>query len=287
MRKTTRGQAAERLWGNEPVAGNGTSMSLVTPNTRILTYTPCVALQPFVKRFLVVESSADHHDAHLPDTAAVAAFRFRGDCRLENGDQAPRAAITGLWETTRTHVHSADHAVVIATFTATGAGAWVRQPLDAFTNATTDLSAVLARSALIDQLDEQLATAAHHLGRIHLVENFLLRHADPARVDPEMRAAVALIAQAQTTPRIADLAQQLGLSQSALERRFRQVVGLSPRKFVSLVRFRHVLQLRTAGADLTTIAHAAGYYDQPHFIKDFKRFTGQAPQAFFAHPVVE
>lgn len=65
------------------------------------------------------------------------------------------------------------------------------------------------------------------------------------------------------------------------------MVGVSPRKFVSLVRFRQVLQLRSTGADLTTVAHAAGYYDQPHCIKDCKRFTGQAPQVFFAHLVAD
>jgi AraC-like DNA-binding protein len=46
---------------------------------------------------------------------------------------------------------------------------------------------------------------------------------------------------------------------------------------------RNVVRLHEAGADLTTIAHAAGYCDQPHFIKDFKRFTGLAPGSFFAH----
>ena len=254
---------------------------------KIISQTPCVALQPFVKRFLVVESTTAHADAHLPDTATVAAFRFQGDCRLANGDQAPRAAITGLWETTRTHVHSVEHAVVIATFTATGAGAWLRQPLDALANTTTDLAAMLDRTARLDQLHEQLAIAPHHAARIRLVENFLLRNTASTQVDPAIQAAVALIAQTPTLSRVDELAQQIGLSQSALERRFRRMVGVSPRKYVSLVRFRKVLQLRTAASDLTTVAHAAGYYDQPHFIKDFKRFTGQAPQAFFAHPFAD
>ena len=40
--------------------------------------------------------------------------------------------------------------------------------------------------------------------------------------------------------------------------------------------------LLATGAGLTTIAHAAGYSDQSHFNKDFKRFTGLAPGSFFA-----
>src|SRR5262245_51148950 len=133
-----------------------------TDATRILVQTPCEALRPFVKRFLVVESTVAHGDAHLPDTGFVAAFRFRGDCRLNGGAQAPRAAITGLWDTVRTHVHSQDHAVVIVAFTATGAAALLRQPLEDFASATADLDAVLDRPAGLDRLHDQLAGAANH-----------------------------------------------------------------------------------------------------------------------------
>ncbi|MCX6044754.1 MAG: helix-turn-helix domain-containing protein [Chloroflexi bacterium] len=251
-------------------------------NINILTQTPCVALQPFVRRFLVVESTTAHRDAHLPDTGLVAAFRFQGDCRLDSGLQAPRAALTGLWDTVRTHVHSQDHAVVIVSFTTTGAAAWLRQPLHEFANTTTDLAAVLGDSAQLDQLHDNLATAANHEQRIRLVEDLLLSHADNRQLDLAIAGAVALIEQAQAMLRIEDLAQEIGLSQSALERRFRCHVGVSPRKFASLVRLKNVLKLHARGADLTTIAHGAGYYDQAHFIKDFKRFTGLAPGSFFA-----
>jgi hypothetical protein len=88
-----------------------------TDDTRVLVQTPCEALRPFVDRFLVVESTAAHRDAHLPEPGLVAAFNFRGLCRLNGGAQAPRAAITGLWNTVRTHAHSRDHAVVIVAFT--------------------------------------------------------------------------------------------------------------------------------------------------------------------------
>jgi len=253
-----------------------------TDDAQVLVQTPCEALRPFVKRFLVVESTVAHRDTHLPDTGLVAAFGFRGDCRLNGGAQAPRAAITGLWDSVRTHAHSRDHAVVIVAFTATGAAALLRPPLEEFANATTDLDAVLDRPARLDRLHEQLAEAANHAQRIRLVEELLLAHVGKARPDPLVAAAVALIERTQAMMRIEELARRIGLSQSALERRFRRLVGASPRRFASLVRLQKVVRLREAGADLTTIAHAAGYCDQPHFIKDFKRFTGLAPSSFFA-----
>ncbi len=251
-------------------------------DTQVLVQTPCEALRPFVKRFLVVESTAARRDAHLPDTGFVAAFCFRGECRLDGGVQAPRAAVNGLWDTVRTHDHSRDHAVVIVSFTATGASAWLRQPLQEFGNATTDLDAVLGRRAGLGRLHEQLAEAVSHAERIWLVEDLLLAQAGGARPDPLVDAAIAMIERTQAMMRIEELTRRIGLSQSALERRFRRIVGASPRRFSSLVRLQNVVRLREAGADLTTIAHAAGYSDQPHFIKDFKRFTGLAPGSFFA-----
>lgn len=251
-------------------------------DTRITVQTPREALRPFVKRFLVVESTAAHRDVHLPDTGLVAAFCFRGDCRLNGGDEAPRASVTGLWDTVRTHDHSRDHAAVIVAFTPTGAAALLRQPLEEFGNATVDLEAVLGRRAGLDRLYDQLAGAVEHTQRIRRVEELLLAQAGEARPDPLVAAAVAWIERTEARIRIEELTRRIGLSQSALERRFRRLVGASPRRFASLVRLQNVVRLREAGADLTTIAHAAGYSDQPHFIKDFKRFTGLSPRSFFA-----
>lgn len=254
-------------------------------DTQVSVRAPCEVLRPFVKRFLVVESTTAHRDAHLPDTGLVAAFCFRGDCRLNGGAEAPRASITGLWDTVRTHTHSRDHAAVIVAFNPTGAAALLRQPLEEFGNATADLDAVLGRRAGLDRLHDQLAGAANHAQRIRRVEDLLLALAGDARPDPLVAAAVALIERTQAMMRIEELTRRIGLSQSALERRFRRLVGVSPRRFASLVRLQNVVRLREAGADLTTIAHAAGYSDQPHFIKDFKRFAGLAPGSFFARAV--
>jgi AraC-like DNA-binding protein len=253
----------------------------VLGGTQVLVQTPCEALRPFVERFLIAESTTAHRDAHLPSTGLVAAFRFRGACQLNGGAEAPRAAITGLWDTVRTHTHSQDHAVVIVAFTPTGAAALLRQPLEPFGNSTVDLDAVLGRRAGLHRLYDQLAGTANHAQRIRLVEDLLLAQAGDARPDPLVSAAVALIERTQARMRIEELTRRIGLSQSALERRFRRLVGASPRRFASLVRLQNVVRLREKGADLTTIAHAAGYSDQPHFIKDFKRFTGLAPGAFF------
>ena len=100
-------------------------------------------------------------------------------------------------------------------------------------------------------------------------------------LDPVATAAAPQVKERHGAVRMEELARGAGLSLSALERRFRKVVGASPRKFASIVRLRHVLQLRNGGGKLTEIAYQAGYSDQAHFIKDFRNFTGLAPKSFF------
>jgi AraC-like DNA-binding protein len=242
---------------------------------------PCLALRPIVRRFLVIEFPSLHRDAHLPETDAVAAFSFRGACQIDETQLAPPAAFTGPRDVLRTHEHRHGHAVLLATFTPVGAYTFLRSPLDQFAGSTVSLEELLRRPDEIQRVNEQLDAAKDHRQRVAVVEDFLLRRVRIFSPDPLISAAVAWLEQAPTSSRIDDLTRYIGLSQSALERRFRRVVGVSPKKYVSLARLRRAVRLHTAGADLTTVAHTAGYFDQSHFIKDFRRATGLAPSKFF------
>jgi AraC-like DNA-binding protein len=242
---------------------------------------PMPALRPFIKHFLVVEFSSPEKDTHLPEACPVAAFSFRGECRIDGGERAPLAAFTGPRETLRAHEHRDGHAVLLATFTPAGASALLRPPLDEFTGTTTDLRDILGRSRELDFLREQLIEARNHTQRVRFLEDFLRARFRLAEPDPLVAAAIAWLESEGPIKRIDDLAQHIGLSQSALERRFRRVVGLSPKRFSSVVRLRRAVRLRQAGADLASVAHAAGYFDQSHFINHFRRAIGSAPNMFF------
>jgi AraC-like DNA-binding protein len=249
-------------------------------SVQVFKQAPIPALQPFIKHFLVVEFASPENDVHLPEVCPVAAFSFRGECRIDGDERAPMAAFSGPRETLRAHEHRDGHAVLLATFTPVGASALLRPPLEEFAGTTTDLRNILGRSRELDFLREQLIEARNHMQRVKLLEGFLhtrLRFAEP---DPLVAAAIAWLEGEAPIKRIADLAQHIGLSQSALERRFRRVVGLSPKKFSSVMRLRRAVRMRQAGADLASVAHAAGYFDQSHFINDFRRAIGSAPNAF-------
>jgi AraC-like DNA-binding protein len=241
---------------------------------------PSIALRPYIQRFLIVEYTSGWSSTLLPGTGMVAAFRFKGSCLL-NDNRAPNVLVTGLWDRTRTLTHSGSCANVLAMFTPTGAGALLREPLEYLFNGTMPMESQVRRSQL-SLVEEQLHESSHNLERVEVVERFLLEQLHNRTPDLLVAAAVHSIRATRGSLRIDRLARHLGMSQSALERRFRREVGASPKKFAALARLRHVVRLRRAGVSLTDIAHAAGYADQPHFIKDFRRFTGQSPERFFA-----
>jgi AraC-like DNA-binding protein len=238
-------------------------------------------LRPFVRSFVIVEFPFDRKLKLLPDTSFAAEFRFRGADALDGGNILPRAAISGLWDAVRTRIYMGGSAILLVRFTEIGAIAFLRPPLDTFFNTTRAMHKVFNHMSELGLLDEQLAEAKNHARRIQMVESFLLRQVHNITLDPIVAASLACIDQSEATIRIDELARRVGLSQSALERRFRRNVGTSPKQFASILRLKNAVRLRARGLDFTSIAHGAGYSDQSHFINDFKRVTGRAPSAFF------
>lgn len=78
------------------------------------------------------------------------------------------------------------------------------------------------------------------------------------------------------------LAYDANMSTRNFERRFIEQVGVSPKLFCCITRFNHALirKLKEPEKDWTSIAYESGYFDQMHLIKDFKRFSGNAPSTF-------
>ncbi|MBC7807911.1 MAG: AraC family transcriptional regulator [Akkermansiaceae bacterium] len=231
----------------------------------------------------MAEFPPHHRDAHLPDTGSVAAFSFQGKCRIAGDRSAPQAAFTGLHESLRAHEHYDDHSVLLAIFTPVGASAFLGPSLEEFAGTTTDLAAILDSPGDLDRLHIQLIESPNNEERIKSVEEFMMARMRLSLPDPLVSAAVAWLEQGTRPKRIEDLTRYIGLSQSALERRFRRIVGVAPKKFASLVRLQEVVRSQSTGADLTAVARSAGYFDQSHFIKDFRRMVGIAPDRFFRH----
>lgn len=99
---------------------------------------------------------------------------------------------------------------------------------------------------------------------------------------PAMRHALDLLGGTEPIG-IRRLAREAGMPERTLQRRFRAEVGLGPKVYQRVLRFRRAFALVSAapGGGLAAAAHRAGYYDQAHLNRDFRRFAGAPPRAFF------
>src|SRR5665213_303471 len=70
------------------------------------------------------------------------------------------------------------------------------------------------------------------------------------------------------------------LSERQLERRFLLRVGMMPKRFARLARFERAVSLMDSASALAAVAQLAGYYDQSHFVREFRAFAGTAPAAW-------
>ncbi len=74
---------------------------------------------------------------------------------------------------------------------------------------------------------------------------------------------------------------QTGISERKLERYFKKHIGLSPKSYSRIIRFSYIFQLvQEDTIDWADIVYVSGFYDQSHFIKNFKEFTGEHPSKY-------
>lgn len=246
-------------------------------------YQPSAWLKPYVNTFLIIGSNQGTDNRLLPDTSIVLAFRLTGAITdKSNGEDSklPSAAITGLRKSPRLLTYGRETTSLLVIFKEGGAATIFREPLHELFGKSIPLNEILPQSQL-DAVEEQLFEARDNRQRVEIVEQFLLGRLDERRADQMIVHAIQKIKQAGGNIKMKNLASDMAISLDPFEKRFRRITGVSPKQFADTVRFRNLIGQFSAAEGLTTLALEAGYFDQAHFIKDFKTFTGMSPQQFF------
>lgn len=248
---------------------------------------PAGILKPFIKAYLVIESEYGMENRVLPDTSMVMAFRYSGTItdELEGvKNNLPRSVITGLRKSARLINYAGQTSALLVVFKPAGAAAFFKEPLHELFDLSLPLDALINQSKL-SEVEEQLTEAKNTMQRIAIIERLLISRFNETRPDMLVYNALHQIQSANGNIRIKKLISTLHISNDPFEKRFRKLTGTSAKQFSSIVRLRNVINTHTASKNLTEAALTAGYFDQAHFIKDFRSFTGQAPQEFFKSPL--
>jgi len=152
-----------------------------------------------------------------------------------------------------------------------------------FNDQVSDLGAILGNP--VTRLHEQLQATNATPDRLALLETFLVGRLDQREKRSGKIDKVGHILKTMTRSpaevRINSIADQHGITSRYLNKLIFQHTGLSPISFHKIRRFQYSLKLVARNDQpLTSIAYESGYFDQSHFIKEFKSFTGLTPSAY-------
>ena len=243
---------------------------------------PTDQLKPYIKYFVVSENELENEYKVFPSSGLVIGFQYKGQLTTLNNcteSKLSSAGITGITDGYKIFKNSADIGTILVYFTEIGFTHFASHPANEFFNLSLSLDDIFDRKS-VTEVEEKLSIANTDKQRIKVVEQFLLSQLKDIETDKLILEAVKLIYQSNGTIRIKELNEKLFISQSPFEKRFRKVVGTTAKKFASIVRFNTVLDNLSNTKSLTEICYENNFFDQAHFIKDFKQFTGDTPENF-------
>lgn len=245
-------------------------------------FLPAEALRPFIRHFVLSDHGGETEYKVFPSLGLVMGFQYRGQLSTVLDDKENKlatAGITGISDSYKVFKNSADAGTIFVFFTETGFTQFAARPAHELFNQSLSLDDIFDKSK-VGETEEKLSLAKTDKQRIQIVEQFLMAHLKTTQTDRLVVEAVKLIYQSKGTIKIKDLNEKLFISQSPFEKRFRKLVGTTPKKFASIVRFNTVLDNLGNTKSLTDICYENNFFDQAHFIKDFKKYTGDTPENF-------
>jgi AraC-like DNA-binding protein len=168
-------------------------------------------------------------------------------------------------------------------------GRWLRLPASHWTDKTAPLAEArsalwlagesLARPSCVAPLAEGLALDTDPLRAAELVEAWL--DAAPPYDDPQatqIRDLVSLIAADSALTHVDQITALAGIPMRQLQRQFQKHVGVTPKWVVQRFRLQQAAEQLERGAEtIASVAASVGYFDQAHFVRDFKRVVGWTP----------
>ena len=139
---------------------------------------------------------------------------------------------------------------------------------------------------LVGVLEERVLKARHRHQRLQILCEFVIQHLQVECLDVEVVGLVSFFERHQGNTVVADVIKNFGLSQRQLERRFKEVVGLTMRSFNQIQRFKKAVLLlhESPFPDFTQVALECGYCDQAHMNRDFRKFVSMSPSQYLKNP---
>lgn len=245
-------------------------------------YQPNIALLPYIETYWIAQGYSDQVESEkiLPDGCVDIIFSFSHTS--DYGNLVPFLPnIIGAM-TTYSEVHYLDYISMLGIrFRPAGITAFTQTPIHYFTNQQVDMT--LVDSLFDTDFYSKLPELELMTEKINHIDSYFIDKLTEIFVpDKQIIYAVDVIKNTNGLLTLNDVADRSCLSLRSLERKFKDTVGISPKTFSKIIKFKHTLSFLKGHkkASLFTLAIECGYYDHSHLIKEFKALTGDTPTYF-------
>lgn len=237
-----------------------------------------VSLSAYIKAYWTIDAvTGEHRELVYPTGDTQLLFHYGEPFRTVLPDGAsyrqPRCSASGPATSYRRVIARPGCGVIGVVLHPHAARAFIPCPLHELTD-----DAVPAEDLWrgVPALASRLRDGVSSFERIMAVEAFLaerLRAVDTH----QLGSLIAAMSAVEGPCPLRHLVETTGLAERRIERLFRSGTGLSPKQYLDILRFNRAIPLLASASRLTDVALDAGYYDQSHFIRAVKRYTGLTP----------
>jgi len=251
---------------------------------------PVLPLSEFIDAFIYFERVEHAHtvDRFLPngDTEILIDFHDSPQFIYDNHSLKEIQACNRIWTSgVRTEPitipSGSGAAMMVISFKKGMAAPFFPFPMEEIRDSVVDADLVWGQD--FGDLREQLLETKDIDLRFRLVEAFLLdRFRSKLDLNPCVAFAVTEMIERPDVINIARMNSKIGYSQKHFTEMFRKQVGVTPKSYLKIMRFQKAVRTIDAATEIDwgTIAVECGFYDQAHFINDFKHFSGFTPEQY-------
>jgi AraC-like DNA-binding protein len=250
---------------------------------------PTGILSKYIQNYIIVEtnSSIDFlpKERVYPTGYATMVFHYGKPSLFQKlnspGYIEPNLVICGQQTSSYDLSLSGKTAMILVAFKPHGVKSFFDIPITEIVDENIPLQNLVFNEAI--ELENKLLDVHENKQRIIHLENFLTKRLTPNNDFERIEYAVELIGNSKGQIKTHDTAFKVCLGIKQFERIFMKNVGMNPKKYASIVRLQNVMQLikKHNNISMSQLAYDCGFYDQAHFVHDFKSFTGLPPKEYF------
>lgn len=268
-------------------------MSNINPqldNIGFQMFAPADELKPYIQCYWFIykedEPAQPVTQKIVPDGGMGIVFNFGDDYFARIGNNIRtfkcKCVLTGPSEETAFLELSKKIDAIGIRFQPGGAYPFFQEEISNFTDKTIPMSTQDTWRS--EELYSSLKMAKNQKDKVSLLNDFLLDKLRGNTIVPSLwiSSVVEIVRQHNGSMKIDELARQLNITRRHLDRRFKKEVGLSPKQFSKIIRIGKARYLMRCAdtTSLTDVGYDCNYYDQAHFVREFKEVVKETPKEY-------